>query len=145
VTEPVRARAGVHKREGASASKCEQAGQEPSKSNYSNSRASPSLPPYLFIYSLSKYERQPSHGIPPLLFFVKYFNNVIIIVIIIIIIPRVSGIPQVSSDTTQITVRYVPIPVTGMVFAGTGTVWEIPTRGIPVTNPRQKQKCPKSC
>ena len=25
---------------------------------------------------------------------------------------------------------------TGMVFAGTGTVWKIPTRGIPVPNPR---------
>ena len=35
----------------------------------------------------------------------------------------------------RITVRYVPAPVTGTVFAGTGTVWKIPTRGIPVPNP----------
>jgi hypothetical protein len=35
----------------------------------------------------------------------------------------------------QIRVRYVPVPVTGTVFAGTGTVWKNPTRGIPVTSP----------
>ena len=38
-------------------------------------------------------------------------------------------------DTVQIRVRYVPAPVTGTVFVGTGTVWKIPTRGIPVPNP----------
>ena len=42
-------------------------------------------------------------------------------------------------DTAQIRVRYVPAPVTGTVFAGTGTVWKIPTRGIPVPNPTEDQ------
>ena len=31
--------------------------------------------------------------------------------------------------------KYRTRVITGTVFAGTGTVWEIPTRGIPVTNP----------
>ena len=43
-------------------------------------------------------------------------------------IPQVSVIPQVSSDTAQITVRYLPIPMMGM-------VWEILACGIPVTIP----------
>ena len=40
--------------------------------------------------------------------------------------------------TVRITVRYVPAPVTGTVFAGMGTVWKIPTRGIPVPNPKDE-------
>ena len=32
--------------------------------------------------------------------------------------------------------RYVPVPAVGMVLAGTGTVWEILTHGLPVPNPR---------
>ena len=43
------------------------------------------------------------------------------------------------SDTAQIQVRYVPAPITGTVFAGTGTVWKIPTRSIPVPNPISKE------
>jgi hypothetical protein len=35
------------------------------------------------------------------------------------------------------TVRCVPIPETGTVFAGTGAVWELLTHGIPVPNPRE--------
>ena len=35
-------------------------------------------------------------------------------------------------------VWYVPVPITGKVFAGTGTVWKMPTRGIPVPNPTTK-------
>ena len=37
----------------------------------------------------------------------------------------------------QIRVRYVPVPDTGAVFAG--TVWKMPTRGIPVPNPNSSQ------
>ena len=33
--------------------------------------------------------------------------------------------------------RYVPVPATGTVSAGAGTVWEKHTRGIPVWNPTQ--------
>ena len=47
----------------------------------------------------------------------------------------VPGIPRVSWDTVKITVRYVPVPGTGTVCAGTGAVWENPTRGIPMPNP----------
>jgi len=49
--------------------------------------------------------------------------------------PQVPAVPRVSFDTAQITVRYVPVPDTGTVYAGTGAVWENPTRGIPVPNP----------
>ena len=37
--------------------------------------------------------------------------------------------------TTEITGRYVPVTAMGTVSAGTGTVWENRTRGIPVQNP----------
>ena len=43
-------------------------------------------------------------------------------------------IPQVSSDTVQIMVQYVPIPIKGTVFVGPGKVWEILTHSIPMTN-----------
>ena len=33
------------------------------------------------------------------------------------------------------------VPATGTVFAGTGTVWENPTRGLPVLNPSGSQMC----
>ena len=56
----------------------------------------------------------------PLSFFVKYFNNVIIIVIFVIFI---INILWVLSDTTQIMVQYVPIPIMGTVFVGMGMVW----------------------
>ena len=46
--------------------------------------------------------------------------------------------PCVSSDTTQITVWYVPVPIKGTVFAGLGSVWEIPTHGIPMTNAKPR-------
>jgi hypothetical protein len=49
--------------------------------------------------------------------------------------PRVSMVPRVSYDTVLIAVRYVPVPATGAVSAGSGTVWENPTRGLPVLNP----------
>ena len=67
--------------------------------------------------------------VSPLLFFLKYVNNVIIIVIFII------NILWVSSDTKQIMVWYVPIPMMG-------TVQEILTRGIPVTNPTSSLQPP---
>jgi hypothetical protein len=50
--------------------------------------------------------------------------------------PRVSMIPRVSHDTVLIRVRYVPVPGTGAVSAGTGAVSDLPTRGIPVPNPK---------
>jgi hypothetical protein len=31
--------------------------------------------------------------------------------------------------------RCIPVPVPGMVCKGQGTVWENPTRGLPVVNP----------
>jgi len=50
--------------------------------------------------------------------------------------PRVPMVPRVSYDTASITVRCVPVPATGTVSAGSGTVRENPTRGIPVANPK---------
>ena len=38
-------------------------------------------------------------------------------------------------DTARFTVRYGYYPVAGTVSDGTGTVWQKPTRGIPVVNP----------
>jgi hypothetical protein len=49
--------------------------------------------------------------------------------------PRVPMVPRVSFHTVLLTVRYGPAPVAGTVCAGTGTVWENPTRGLPVRNP----------
>jgi hypothetical protein len=49
--------------------------------------------------------------------------------------PRVPMVPRVSYDTALIAVRYVPVPATGAVFTGSGTVSENPTRGLPVLNP----------
>ena len=117
---------------------------EQAKSPVRVTTAPAGLPPpshlILFIYSLSECVQQLSHSIPPpLLFFVTYFNNVIIKVIFIIFIiniPQVSGIPQVSSDTMQIMVWYVPVSVMGRMFAGMGMVWEIPTCSIPMPNPK---------
>jgi hypothetical protein len=43
--------------------------------------------------------------------------------------------PRVSRHTARFTGRYVPVPGTGTVYAGAGTVWENPTRGLPVLNP----------
>ena len=48
---------------------------------------------------------------------------------------RVPMVPWVSYHTITFTVRYVPIPIMGMVFVGTGAVLDFPTRGIPVPNP----------
>jgi hypothetical protein len=50
--------------------------------------------------------------------------------------PRVPKVPRVSRHTASFTGRYVPVPGTGTVYAGTGTVWENPTRGLPVLNPK---------
>jgi hypothetical protein len=33
-------------------------------------------------------------------------------------------------------VRYAPVPSTGTVYYGTGTVWENPTCRLPVLNPK---------
>ena len=44
-------------------------------------------------------------------------------------------VPRVSYHTAPFTVRYVPVPGAGTVSAGTGAVWENPTRGLPVLNP----------
>jgi hypothetical protein len=49
--------------------------------------------------------------------------------------PRVPKVPRVSWHTVRFTGRYVPAPATGTVYAGTGAVWENPTRGLPVSNP----------
>ena len=46
--------------------------------------------------------------------------------------------PRVLSYTVKNTVRCVPVTVTGTVSTGTGTVLELPTRGIPVHNPRYR-------
>src|SRR5882762_5111238 len=43
-------------------------------------------------------------------------------------------VPRVSYDTVMLAVRYVPAPIAGMVFTGTGAVCEMPTRGIPMPN-----------
>jgi hypothetical protein len=43
-----------------------------------------------------------------------------------------------SWHTAGQTVRYVPVPATGTVYTGTGTVYEIHTRGIPVPNPSSR-------
>ena len=72
--------------------------------------------------------------------FVKYCNNIIIIVIVIIDILWVNVILWALSDTMQITVWYVPVPIMGMAFAGTGMVWKILTCSIPVTNAIQKEE-----
>jgi len=42
--------------------------------------------------------------------------------------------------TAEITGRYVPIPATGTVSAGTGTVWGNRTRSIPVRNPKERAR-----
>ena len=42
------------------------------------------------------------------------------------------------------TVRYVPVPETGTVYAGAGTVLKFPTCGIPVPNPRWCVTLPSS-
>ena len=47
--------------------------------------------------------------------------------------------PRVSYHTAPFTVRFVPVPVAGTVFAGLGAVWENPTRGLPVSNPTGRQ------
>lgn len=44
-----------------------------------------------------------------------------------------------SYHTVAITVQYLPVPVTGMVFMGTGTVSNFLTCGIPVPNPNDDQ------
>jgi len=49
--------------------------------------------------------------------------------------PRVYMEPRVSYNTARITGRYLPVTGKGTVLAGTGTVWEKPTLGIPVLNP----------
>ena len=49
---------------------------------------------------------------------------------------QVPMVPRVSYDTALIAVRYVPVPATGVVFTGSGTVSENLTRGLPVLNPR---------
>jgi hypothetical protein len=51
--------------------------------------------------------------------------------------PRVPEVPRVSCNTARITGRGVPVPVTGTVSAGAGTVCQLPTRGLPVRNPRE--------
>jgi hypothetical protein len=43
-------------------------------------------------------------------------------------------VPWVLYDTVMLAVRYVPAPIVGTVFAGTGAVCEMPTRGIPMPN-----------
>ena len=56
--------------------------------------------------------------------------------------PRVPLILRVSFDTARFTVRVRVYPRRVMVCAGSGTVWENPTRGIPVLNanhPPQKE------
>ena len=58
--------------------------------------------------------------------------------------PQVQCIPRVSWHTAGDTVRYVPVPTTGTVYAGTGTVYEIRTRGIPVPNPNDVNLCLES-
>lgn len=47
----------------------------------------------------------------------------------------VFGLPWVSYDTTRFMGWCVPIPATGMVSVGSGTVCENPTCGLPVLNP----------
>lgn len=49
-------------------------------------------------------------------------------------------VPRVSYGTAILAVRYVPVPVAGTVFAGTGAVCEMPTRGIPVPNANENQQ-----
>ena len=58
-----------------------------------------------------------------------------IFIIFIINIPQVSWIPWVLFDTAQFTGQVRVVPTMGMVCHGTGTVWENPTRGLPVLNP----------
>ena len=58
-----------------------------------------------------------------------------IFIIFIINILRVSWIPQVLFDTARFMGRVRVVPVAGTVCHGVGTVWENPTRGLPVLNP----------
>jgi hypothetical protein len=51
--------------------------------------------------------------------------------------PRVPEVPRVSWYTASFAGRCVPVPGTGTVYAGTGAVWENPTRGLPVLNPKR--------
>jgi hypothetical protein len=45
------------------------------------------------------------------------------------------NIPRVSFDTARFTGRVQVVPTAGTVCHGTGTVWENPTRGLPILNP----------
>ena len=47
------------------------------------------------------------------------------------------NIPPVLFDTARFTGRVQVVPVAGTVCHGAGTVWENPTRGLPVLNPSQ--------
>jgi hypothetical protein len=49
--------------------------------------------------------------------------------------PWVSSVPRVLYDTAPCTVRYRCVPDTGMVVAGLGMVWQLPTLSIPVIKP----------
>jgi hypothetical protein len=50
--------------------------------------------------------------------------------------PRVRAVPWVSYHTAQMTGRGGSYPPTGTGSAGLGRVWENPTHGLPVSNPR---------
>jgi hypothetical protein len=54
--------------------------------------------------------------------------------------PRVPLVPRVPYNTAQNRVRCVPVPATGVVFAGTGVGSDLPTRGIPVPNPSHEHR-----
>ena len=59
----------------------------------------------------------------------------------------ITNIPQVSFDTAQFMGQVQVVHAIGMVCHGTGTVWENPTRGLPILNPNcisVKQNC-KEC
>jgi len=43
--------------------------------------------------------------------------------------------PWITINTIPVTHKYCTCVIMGMVFVGTGTVWEIPTHGIPMPNP----------
>ena len=53
--------------------------------------------------------------------------------------PWVLQVLRVSHDTVNLTVWFLPIPGTGTVCLGMGTVSENPTRGLPVQNPSCKE------
>ena len=55
--------------------------------------------------------------------------------------PRVPKVPRVLWYTASFAGRYVPVPSTGTVYAGTGAVWENPTCGLPVLNPNSHNRC----